>query len=187
MSMSPHAPRDSQSVWRHPCEENSDWGGPSGCASHPSEFNGSKPFDLTFSFTLPGPTTSHQWVWVLVWMDHSLKCQHVRHFFAMAGPVVECFFFFGGDLAADDNWVDVNERRIPLGIPKLGFQKIWNRCLFFWQIFGDMFFWGCLSCAASSSWRHGPNASTGLATALRPPASLGGALIKWCRRADLPS
>ena len=141
MSMSPHAPRDSQSVWRHPCEENSDWGGPSGCASHPSEFNGSKPFDLTFSFTLPGPTTSHQWVWVLVWMDHSLKCQHVRHFFAMAGPLVECFFFFflGGSCSRWQLSIDVNEGRIPLGIPFLDSQfgigaflaDFWW-CVFFW-------------------------------------------------------
>ena len=98
-------------------------------------------------------------------------------------PTHEAFFrdgrtsgatLFWGGLAANYNWVDVNERRIPLGIPFLDSQFGIGAFLadFWWYVF-----WGCLGCAASSSWLHGTNASTGLATALRPPASLGGALI----------
>ena len=156
-----------------PVWKNSDWGGLSGGASHPSEFNGSKPFDLTFPFTLLGPTTSHHWVRVLVWMDHTLKCQHVRHFFAMAGPPLE--LCFRGSCSQF-----TTEYRCKWTPDSANFSPSWDSQFGIGAFLADFWwcvFWGCLGCAASSSWLHGTNASTGLATALRPPVLLGGALI----------
>ena len=51
-----------------------------------------------------------------------LKMPTCEAFFRDGRTCGGMFFFFFGDLAADDNWVDVHERRIPLGIPFLDSQ-----------------------------------------------------------------
>lgn len=74
-------------------------------------------------------------------------------------PTREAFFrdgrtsvgtlFWGGSCSQLQLSIDVNERRIPLGTPLLGIPNL-ESLRFFWQIFGDVFFLGCLGCAASS-------------------------------------